>query len=311
MVSTGGLALIAGGVAGAVGGNWLTNRIATTPTAPTRLTSSQLDNYSTTISGKELKKLKKRIHSNIRYHPYGADYLNERHYPMRFMHTGAPLDLVEAAKDVVGPLVTNSRRLIVNQDTNLVITRVRKVNNPTLDQKYQRRKIKIQGHRNDLGETTLYTGTSADTIERYLIQGGFDTKRTPHHWMKGYGALGLGAYFTNRFSKACTYAPCPQCNNTVACNCGVDRAVLRCRVLLGALEEREYTDSALRHSTNEDLVGERYDSRVVRGSHESLDAWFPRRWVDKRLRGRLDSDEYVINRSDQILPEYVIYFQIQ
>lgn len=313
-VSTGGLALVAGAAAGAVAGNWWTNRRVPAPAAPApRLTGPQLDLYSEALvpGSRRFTAAEQEVMANVANSPYGADYLNERHYPMRFMHPGGRLNLLEAAQDTVGPLVTNSRRLIVDQNTNLVVTRIRRVNNPVLEEQYEERRRRLRNNRGDDRETILYTGTSADTIERYLIQGGFDTKRTPHHRMKGYGALGLGAYLTDRFGKACTYAPCPQCDKTVGCNCGVDRAVLKCRVLLGNLDEREYTESKLRHSRNDDLVSGRSDSRVVRGSHESLDAGFGRRWTDKRLRGRLDSDEYVVSRSDQILPDCIIYFTIQ
>lgn len=107
------------------------------------------------------------------------------------------------------------------------------------------------GHSNAMIQTMCNTGARPDL-------GHYD------EGAKGHGALGRGAYLTDRIDKAITYSPCPSCGQTGACNDGCPgrnpdpgpntRSILLNRVLLGYSMRTEIRGGDLRHANLNQMV---------------------------------------------------------
>lgn len=197
-----------------------------------------------------------------------------------------------------------------------------------------------------LNEYYLFSGYTAKTLEVIVNNGvkphlgSYDPGVGGYFMGKGFGALGRGAYFTDRIAKAMTYAPCPNCGRTGACSkqC-MDhqvldsklelRRLLLSRVVLGNCEtiaERgkyrfKHHNEMVKTPIASDVVlkneviavGEETardtpvpDSLVGVASYASGGSFF----TAVLKSNAFDSDEYLVRNADQIKPSYVIYYSV-
>lgn len=192
-----------------------------------------------------------------------------------------------------------------------------------------------------INEYYLFSGYSLETLIKIMMDGArpdlgsYDAGITG----KGFGALGRGAYFTDRIMKALTYAPCPLCQKVLGCTStcvkvqaagktlAVRRLLLSRVVLghcLGTFERGKY-----RHSNHNQFVKQQEGEEPVlknilvnEGSpapelsaYDSLHgiaAYGPGgSAITAAINQRaFDSDEYLVRNADQILPSYVVNFTV-
>jgi hypothetical protein len=183
-------------------------------------------------------------------------------------------------------------------------------------------------------ECVLFSGFSAGTLQ-HIVSGGFrpdlgsyDAGFFGLFGGKGHGALGRGAYFTDRISKAVAYSPCSSCQMTGACksdcNMRPPRKLLVSRVLLGnSLQVQD--GSSFRHAHHNDMVsdsgraiqagraiavqpvaGPNYHSIIGLASKAQGKGGFSA----PLTTAYFDSDEYLIRNPAQAYPEFIITYTV-
>jgi hypothetical protein len=194
-----------------------------------------------------------------------------------------------------------------------------------------------------INEYYLFSGHKKATVKSIV-----DTGAKPHFGgydsIKGFGALGRGAYYTDRIDKAISYSVCSVCGAAgEPCHWSQQkhdwfkngkarkhyRRIVLNRVLLGmplVVESGEH----LRHSTHNALV-----QAPLEGTNETIDVANEDKEVSvsksneyQSIMGKktkedggsmvdalymkdlFDSNEYLVRNGDQVYPEFVIYYTI-
>lgn len=177
-----------------------------------------------------------------------------------------------------------------------------------------------------INECYLFSGHK-NAILKAIVEHGQKPHLGGYHPMKGFGALGRGAYLTDRIDKAISYAACSTCGAS-AQPCPPlafhVRSILLSRVILGyphVVEE----GSSLRHSTHNSMVLDENDSSNVRiaprvesaekdlsqyhsvvgkETYSSGGSMLKAAWYSKSF----DSNEFLVRNGDQIYPEFIISY---
>jgi hypothetical protein len=184
--------------------------------------------------------------------------------------------------------------------------------------------------------------------KKAIVKSIVDTGAKPHigsyDSTKGFGALGRGAYYTDRIDKAISYSPCSVCGavgepcrwaqrkhdwfKNAHARKHYRRIVLN-RVLLGMPLVVE-SGKKLRHSTHNSLVG-----MPLKGTNETVDVanegkettiseWNEYQSIIGKqtkepggsmlyaiyMTNLFDSNEFLVRNGDQVYPEFVIYYTI-
>ena len=188
-------------------------------------------------------------------------------------------------------LVKNPSAWKVYQDEKQIVKRFllqKNIKNPLSDvnwHSFHKKKMHILNE--ELGEVWLFHGTNYEKCP-LIINNGFTTKFKQKNLFTGYGALGKGIYCSDAFSKALTYATCPQCAKT-SCSCGKIKAIILARAVLGNI----YQDLYKKRSFEED-VPSGYNS-----------SWGPSKKFKKK--SKFDCNEFCVPEK-QIYPEFCIFY---
>lgn len=184
-----------------------------------------------------------------------------------------------------------------------------------------------------LKEVFLYAGFGSTTLNA-IVEGGFRPDLGAYDPPgtilagKGHGALGRGAYLTDRIDKAATYTPCTACNLTGACASGCvspPRRLIIARVLLGNSLQVESSD--YRHAHHNDMViASAVNKTINQGTLVSKPKSSKGRYhsiigLGTKNQGKgafsallttsyFDSNEYLVRNADQIYPEFIVHYTV-
>ncbi|MEM9681307.1 MAG: DUF4157 domain-containing protein [Bacteroidota bacterium] len=199
---------------------------------------------------------------------------------------------------------------------DIKITRIIMYKNPRLLREYRVAREEMKIRNQELNERHLYSGHGEAGLN-FITSQGHDPSFGQYSWVKGHGAHGRGAYFTDRVDKALSYSRAGQ-------TAGEERSFLRQDVLLG--NTREYTQKGLyRHSHHNEMVrSDRntrnknrtegvdtagttgVDSLLGRASTTSGASLLGTWWHGKQF----DSDEFMVRNADQIYVKFRIFYEI-
>jgi hypothetical protein len=167
----------------------------------------------------------------------------------------------------------------------------------------------------DSGITVGIAGHGSYVTDQ-ITKGGYKPEIGQYHQIKGHGALGRGSYFSDRVDKAVSYAG----NDP-----GARGQIIISNLLMGNAHEVT-SGKPLRHETHNQMVRSQRsgvnkrrdegtenldlsanDSIVGRESYESggsaITAW--------RYKNEFDSNETLLRNADQILPQFVIHYEVE
>lgn len=258
--------------------------------------------------------------------PYATDVLHETSpFMSKYLNkTSTTGEIVVSGLSNLVSLQTWAGKHATNRP-DFVITRVEMIKNQTLLSQYGKAREDISS-RGDPNEALLYSGHSTEGMN-FISEKGHDPSYGQYDpKMKGHGAHGRGAYFTDRVDKAISYSSKDQ---------GLDeeRSFFLQQVLLG--NSLEYTRRGLFRFMhhNEMVRTDRSGSNKLRltdgGTGEGRDA--PEKLDMGRFdsligketygsgsgligtlknSGRFDSTEYMIRNADQVYPTFRVYYKL-
>ena len=159
-----------------------------------------------------------------------------------------------------------------------------------------------------INESLLFHGTGKDVM-KIITNTNFDPEFTEYSRFKGYGRMGLGAYFTDQAAKAITYVRCRKCGKSTECNClksngtPVLRALFLCRVVLGNVKVKP-SSKWDRHAHNQELLLGSAPLSKIKGNDTRDSRGF------HSLKDYEPNSSFVARTESQVYPEFIVYYTV-
>ena len=255
------------------------------------------------------------VMQNHEQHPYATDYFHEQKPMMQAIMTDQ--GMIARIKYVLAGLLDFKHIFFdygVEERPQIEIVGFEIIINPMLLGQYEHAGSLLGGSKNVPG----FSGHSASMIDT-ISKTGHRPDLGKYFSGKGHGALGRGAYVSNRVDKAISYS-----GNEPGTQGQFLLNLLHTGNMLTVTSGTPY-----RHQTHNSMVRDdrsssnrtrddagistidltNYDSILGSGQHESGASAL--RASARSLHGGFDSDELLVRNADQILPAFIVHYKVK
>jgi hypothetical protein len=258
------------------------------------------------------------VMDNHRTRPYATDFFHEKKPLMEAIMTNdGMLARIGYFLSALGDVLHVVKGYNIEDRPQIRVIGCEIIINPQLAGFYQRAIENMQTLRGGVSPVHLLAAGHSPSMIDTIAHTGYRPDLGQYHGMKGHGALGRGAYFTDRVDKAISYSGNePETRGQF----------LLSNVASGRTLERD-SGADLRHETHNEMVREGrsalnrsreegrseqdlsgFDSIVGREQHESGGSAVSA--LVRSRRGEFDSDEWLVRNGDQVLPQFIIHYEV-